>query len=195
MTSSLSPFVFLATIWIACILVMLTASAASKQAERDVDADAFNPPVAAMPWRLCDPELSHWGVWRADTGRFPPEIDGFKDSRRVAEFIREALVHWRQKSARGGSVIQRVQSVPSELGPFGSSAEGWKVCRVTFDDGSDGWFRFGAGWVEFQLSQTPSDVLLSHPISEKLVVGKAEDSVDDERRSDPDPVWDRWLDG
>jgi hypothetical protein len=190
----------LATMPFVVVLVMLAASAASARSSSDAEVEAasrgFGPEGPVTRWRLCDPQLSHWGVWRADLGRFPPEIDGFRSRRAVKEFIRKVLLDRTRTSARGNGLLQRVKAMPSELSPFGDGPKGWKVYRVFLEDGDTGWFRFGAGWVEFQLSRKPTDaVLLLGDSSREVLKGNSRRPTHPRLSSDPEPMWDRWLDG
>ncbi len=99
-------------------------------------------------------------------------------------------------SARGNGLVQRVKSMPSELSPFGDGPKGWKVFRVFLEGGDTGWFRFGAGWIEFQLSRNPTDrVLLVPDSSGGVLKGNSRRPAPPRLSSDPEPLWDRWLDG
>jgi hypothetical protein len=189
--------VVLATMPFVVSFVLIAAAAASKQSNPDSDAEAgaFGPDRPVTPWRLCDPQLSHWGVWRADLGRFPPEIDGFRNRRAVEEFIRKVLLDRTRTSARGNAPVRRIKAMPLETSPFGYVPNGWKVYRVFLEDGDSGWFRFGAGWVEFQLSRNPTDPMLRGHIPENVLKANAAGPAPLRLSIDPEPMWDRWLDG
>ena len=99
-------------------------------------------------------------------------------------------------SARGNAPVRRVKAMPSEVSPFGDGPKGWKVYRVFLEGGDTGWLRFGAGWVEFQLSRNPvGEVLLLADSSREVLNRNSERPAAQELSSDPEPMWDRWLDG
>jgi hypothetical protein len=182
--------------------------------------DEFVP--APTPWRLVDPTLSHWGVWRAELRRMPVEINRFRaNHRQVQEYIQKLLGDWSWKSARGGGVVHISRPVAPASSPFGDGPKGWKAYRVTLDDGlvrRTGWLRLGAGWAEFQLQRNAADWLISDALGEVAPPrGRGERLAHDMRkaleenvqiarratapvvRHDPlpghqHPMWDRWID-
>jgi hypothetical protein len=170
-SKGMNPFVFLAAVPISVFLVLMAARAASHRAQSRRDQVESSDTVT--PWRLCDPTFSHWGTWRADLGRLPPEIDGFTDRKRVDQFIRKLLSDWWWKSAPGGAVVAISKPVDPLCSPFSDGPKGWKVYRIRLEDErerrSTGWLRFGAGWVEFQVQPTDEERLgellaASHPL-------------------------------
>jgi hypothetical protein len=86
--------------------------------------------------------------------------------------------------------------MPAEMSPFGDSPKGWKIYRIFLEGGDTGWFRFGAGWVEFQLSRNPTDeVLLLADSSQVVLKHNSKGPAPADLSSDPEPMWDRWIDG
>ena len=179
------------------LLLMFATSAASQRAAAGAkkNEDPFLPEHPRTPWRLCDPEFSHWGLWRADLGRFPPAIDGFRHRPRVKAFIRTALADWSSRTARGGGVVRAVKEVPPVLSGFGDGPKGWKVFIVAFEHGGSGWFRFGAAGWSFNSVREPSDVVLTDFLPENAVRAKVAPAPEPESSWHPEPLWDRWLDG
>jgi hypothetical protein len=76
----------------AAFLLMLWVAFSS--AEEKADENVFPEPILRTPWRLVDPHLSHWGVWRAELGRLPDEIAECKNKRQVDVFIHKLLQDW-----------------------------------------------------------------------------------------------------
>jgi hypothetical protein len=207
------PAGFLLMLWLA-----LRASAAFKPLDN-------SPPhsPSPTPWRLIDPSLSHWGVWRADLGRLAIETAGPRaNHRQIKAYIRTLLDDWSRRSARGGRVVEISRPVTPLRSPFGEGPNGWKVYRIALDDGllrRTGWLRFGRGWVEFQLQRHPSErELLKAPpryrrssldIETRLVridreILEGEDAAEGPGVEIPvtrnpflnrdHPMWDRWID-
>jgi len=81
----LNPLVVLGLVAV-LVFLMLTAAQAIARTSRP-RRDPFDEPCHPTPWRLCDPGLSHWGVWPADLGRLPPEMAGFGDQPQVEKYI------------------------------------------------------------------------------------------------------------
>jgi len=213
----------LVVVGLAAVLVffMLTAAQAISETSR-LGRDPFDEPSRPTAWRLCDPRLSHWGVWRADLGQLPPQIAGFGDHRQVERYIHKLLEDWSQKSARGGRVVRISKPVSPKLSPFGDGPRGWKVYRIALEDSElrrTGWLRFGAGWAEFQLERnetertTFQELFADAEISLKGDVRLADLDLKslegDLERSEAiaeaaanrnpamgqdHPMWDRWLD-
>lgn len=192
--------------------VMLWVTLRFSAARKLID-NVFPVPPPRTPWRLVDPRLSHWGVWRADIGRLPVEIGTFRyDHRQVKAYIRKLLDDWSFRSARGGGVVEISRPVAPILSPFGDGPKGWRVYRITLDDGTarrTGWLRLGAGRVEFQLQPNPDERRLLEPIEDGPILGRGErrladvmqELLEEEQalRRDPfvdqhHPMWDRWID-
>ena len=159
-------------------------------------------------WRLCDPELSTHGLWRAEMDAGLTDIADTLSRQELLLLIQELLQGW---SFRSGwpyyhcRVLSATRSGPRTAGPFASVADRSQVYRVRLDVGETGWIRFGDGYVEFQLepatrTHPPAQV----PESDRLkttpwLLGKnphrAEQSHELEHElTGPHPLWDRWLD-
>jgi hypothetical protein len=165
-------------------------------------------------WRLCDPELSTGGVWRAEIESYPPGLDDFGNPKLVEPYVRSLIRDW---SFRSGwpflwcGVLRMSQARPGRTGPFSSVSEWSTVYRVTLDvdvhPRECGWLRFGDGFVEFQLEPHPTRptarVIVGERtdaiLRERPAADKAEAGVD--RELTPalaglqHPLWDRWMDG
>jgi hypothetical protein len=202
-------------------LLMLWVALRARAAFKPLDNLPLEPP-SRIPWRLVDKRLSHWGVWRADVGRLPVEVGGYGGDRQAKAYIYKLLDDWSFRSARGGRVVRISGPVAPALSAFGDGPKGWKVYRVTLDDGElrrTGWLRFGTGWVEFQLSRhsaeptTPLELGYGSPFRLKSEPGPddilrqilEEDTTDSEPVAEPagprnpflsqhHPMWDRWID-
>ncbi len=183
--------------------------------------EVFPAPPVRTPWRLVDPRLSHWGVWRAELGRLPVGVAGFRDDRQVKAYIHKLLDDWSFRSARGGYPVKISRPVSPWLSPFGDGPKGWKVYRVTLEDEvmrRTGWLRLGAGWAEFQLQPDPTERRLLELLDDDPLALKGEprladvmrEILDEDKaasqpvaepapRRDPylgqhHPMWDRWID-
>jgi len=216
----LNPLVVLGLSAVLVFLILTAARAISGTSQPR--RDPFGEPSHPTPWRLCDPGLSHWGVWRADLGQLPLEIAAFGDQSQVETYIHKLLDDWSFRSARGGRVVRISKPVSPKVSPFGDGPRGWKVYRITLEDSVQrrtGWLRFGAGWMEFQLQRNEAerttifelfpDVQLSLESKRRLadlnLKGLEEPRVQSEPIAEPaairnpfltehHPMWDRWLD-
>ena len=161
------------------------------------------PPVAGsdppVPWRLCDPQLSHWGVWRAELEQLPEAIEGFRNRKQVKQFIRTIMSDWSTRSARGGWVVRISKPVPPTKSPFEDGLNALEMYRITLEDHlehrSTGWLRFGEGWVEFQLCKSPNEFVFFPDAHETPEKPERANSLTLRSLSDWDPLWDPWLDG
>jgi hypothetical protein len=174
-----------------------------------------------IPWRLLDRSSFHWEVWRADLGRLPPEVEGFRNHREVKAYIRKLVRDWSQKSARSGRVVRISRPISPALSPFQDGFLRGKLYRVTLDDGyqrQTGCMRIGANWVEFHIEPSESERATGLAFSSSAHVWsightRVTDSIRRvfQRRPDPSdpiaestvipdpasahhPMWDRWLD-
>jgi hypothetical protein len=181
------------------------------------DARQDDPLLQTYPrttWRLCDPELSTGGVWRAEIESHPPGLDDFGNPNLVEPYGRSLIRDW---SFRSGwpflwcGVLRMSQARPGRTGPFSSVSEWWTVYRVTLDvdvhPRENGWLRFGDGFVEFQLEPHPTRPMARVIVGERTdaifwerpAADKTEAGVD--RELTPalaglkHPLWDRWMDG
>jgi hypothetical protein len=188
------PVYFLVTVPVIAVWLILIASVVSQRAKPRVTR--IEPPT---PWRLCDPQFSHWGVWRAELGRFPAAIDGFRKRKEVERSIRMLLFDWNGKSARGVAVVRISKADSPAMSPIGDDPKGCMVYQITlvddFERRTTGWMRFGDGCVEFQLCRAPGDVVAAQLLSHTPAKRHAVSSLPDGPLSDLDPLWDRWLDG
>jgi hypothetical protein len=146
-------------------------------------------------WRLCDPELSTRGLWRAEVNADLPDIAEPNHRQMLLHLVQELVGDW---SFRSGwpyyhcRVLSATPSVPRRAGPFSSVADSSRVYRIRLDVGETGWIHFGDGYVEFQLepragTQRLSGVPNLHRRPERpsrLELLLAENH----------PLWDRWLD-
>ena len=105
-------------------------------------------------WRLCDPQLSTHGLWRAETETGLTEVADTVGRQELLLFIQELLRDW---SFRSGwpyyhcRVLSATRSGQRTAGPFSSVADSSWVYRIRLDVGESGWVHFGDGYVEFQL--------------------------------------------
>src|SRR5271168_4440108 len=72
--SGIHPLVIVGSIVIVSFFALLAAEVLSSSDDRGDDPLA--QPFRQSTWRLCDPQLSTWGVWRAEIESYPPGIDG-----------------------------------------------------------------------------------------------------------------------
>lgn len=56
--------------------------------------DRFTRSAPAVSWRLLDPVLSTFGLWRAEVAAHPSEIDGFRNRKMVNEYVRRLVRDW-----------------------------------------------------------------------------------------------------
>jgi hypothetical protein len=211
----LFPFVTLLFFWVATLenaainiaipaillllvsLVECVALPAFKTA--GVSPDLQSETGGVTPWRLCDPGFSHWGVWRADLGRIPPEVENFRDRALVKEYIQKLLDDWTRRSPGGGRAIRIFGELTRSRGPFDDDPSGCKVYQITLegDDGArrTGWLRLGPGWVEFQLARNRRGHDWGREISYRSeTIGSATAALRP-ASVQLDPMWDRWVDG
>jgi hypothetical protein len=214
------PYAIAMSVPAGCLLLVWLALRASAALE-PVD-DAFPQPTPKTPWRLVDPEFSHWGVWRADLGRLPAEVAEFRNGRRVKAYIHELLRDWSFRSARGGEVVRISRGVSRALNSLGDCPAGRNAYTITLDDGDlrrTGLLRFGPACVEFQLERNAAEPtahleLFGDPqlpqkgeptrvdvIREILESDVAESeraagptALQDPFLSHHHPMWDRWID-
>ncbi len=155
--------------------------------------------VGTTPWRLCDPALSHWGLWRADLGPLPPEVEGFRNRAVVKKYIQKLLDDWALRSARGGRAIRIFGELTRSRGPFEDDSPGSKVYRITLKDDDKtrrtGWLRLGTGWVEFQVERSRREPGWYREITYQTESAGPPLTADRRVSSPLDPMWDRWLDG
>lgn len=165
-------------------------------------------------WRLCDPELSTAGVWRAETEFYPPGLEDFGNANLVEPYVRSLIRDWSFRSGwpyLGRQVLRISRARPGKEGPFSSVSEWETVYRVTLDVevgySKCGWLRFGDGFAEFQLEPHSTRPTTRVIVGERTEVNfregpaaeKAEARVD--RELTPclaglkHPLWDRWMDG
>jgi len=159
-------------------------------------------------WRLCDPELSTHGLWRAEWDGGLPDITDPGNRRMHWKLIQELVRDW---SFRSGwpyyqcRVLSATQSGPRTAGPFSSVAESSLVYRVRLDVGETGWIRFGDGYVEFQLelssrTRLPARAPQVHRLNTTPWALRAGTNRAERRHgfeplpSSRHPLWDRWLD-
>ncbi len=115
----------------------------------------LDDPQGPTPWRLVDPDLSHWGVWRAELGSRAIEVQGRGDRKLVKRFIQKIMDDWSRRSSRGGRVI-RIFGELSRLGElFDDDLRSFKIYRLTLQDHlgvrRSGYFWLGEDWAEFLL--------------------------------------------
>jgi hypothetical protein len=136
----------LVTLPVIAIFTLLLGSAVSNRVSPPLTR--FDPPT---PWRLADAELSRWCVWRADLGRFPPEIEGPGRPKHIESFICRLLYDWPGRSFTRGSIVRISGAISPAKSPFGDGPDAWKVYRITLEDDfkrpATGWLRLGEGWV------------------------------------------------
>jgi hypothetical protein len=160
-------------------------------------------------WRLCDPELSTHGLWRAELVAGWPEITDPGDHQMLLPLIQELVHDWGFRSGwpyYQSRVLSATWSGPRTAGPFSSVADSSRVYRIRLDVGETGWIHFGDGYVEFQLelpTRTQPFLRVSplHRLAiERLTLREASHPLERPRELEPlpagrHPLWDRWLDG
>jgi hypothetical protein len=163
-------------------------------------------------WRLCDPELSTHGLWRAETIAGLPGIADPRNHQVFLSLIQALVRDW---SFRSGwpyyqcRVLSATQSGPRTAGPFASVVDSSRVYRITLGLGDRreiGWIHFGAGCVEFQLeppsrTRLPAGAPQFHRLNTtpwllRDGANRAERPPEFEPAlTGRHPLWDRWLDG
>jgi hypothetical protein len=196
------PFIVLASIPVLAFAILSIGQALSKTIEPEEEV-AFRPSWSTIPWRLHDPMLSTFGLWRAEVRSHPLGLDEFEDRKQVGRYAASLLRDW---SLRAGypfyhSRVLRVSKAdPKEGSPFGTRPESGTVFRVILDAGTwryPGWIRFGDRFVEFQLER---DVRQSAIPAESCEPEASQKAKAPEFglavvRPEMQPLWDRWLDG
>jgi hypothetical protein len=185
------------------------------------------PPPQSYPqteWKLIDPQLSTWGIWRADL-RVPPHVDKRSgDNRPSEEYVRRLIRDW---SLRGGYPFQglcadghslRIDRVdPTRVGLEPSGSDGQAIyCRITWEVVEwgepgrrwrwSGWLRLGQDYAEFRL-ETDGQGRTAPSMSDDEDATIAQDSLKSDRAevagdsgpaqlfSGQHPLWDQSLDG
>jgi hypothetical protein len=209
--TDIHPLVILGSIPIMSFLALLAAGALSSSNAREDD-----PLLQTYPrttWRLCDPELSTGGVWRAEIESYPLGMDDLGNPDLVEPYVHSLVRDWSFRSGwpfLGSRVLRMSQASPGKTGPFSSVSEWWTVYRVTLDLDVDpretGWLCFGDGFAEFQLEPHPSrpttrlivDARTELNFWEKPAAAKAESGDDQELTPSlaglDHPLWDKWID-
>ena len=159
-------------------------------------------------WRLCDPELSTHGLWRAEVNAGLPTIGDFDDCRILLPLVQELVGDW---SFRSGwpyyqrRVLSITRASQRTAGPFSSMADSSGVYRVRLDIGETAWIHFGDGYVELQL-EPPHRTRSTRQAPEFHDMKTTSWSpVHDADRAEaarelepvmpgPHPLWDRWID-
>jgi len=206
--SGIHPLVIFGSIPIVSVFALLAASALSSPHAQADDPLADHYPRTT--WRLTDPQLWKWGVWRAEIKSVPPGIDGFGDHRLVEEYVRGLISDWSFRSGYFGCRVLRVFPVsPRTTCPLPFVPEWRKVYRVTLGVGEvleHGWMCFGDGFAEFQLEANArmSAIPLMANVQTQVISGKSPEAENAEPKEDrertptlagPHPLWDRWFDG
>jgi hypothetical protein len=192
------PLVILAAALLPVVLYLILSLAERFDAAPEpAEDDPLTGSAAMADWRLCDPMLSTFGVWRAEVVRYPADIADFQNARLVHEYVRQLVRLWSIRSA-WPCEVERVCRENLRNPP---SIYHWRVYRVILVDQWDkirrGRFRFGVGYVEFQVETVRPEEL---PSNERVVIEESKQLVTAElfnAHTQPtvDPLWDRWLDG
>jgi hypothetical protein len=177
------------------------------------DKDTLTPEgYPRTTWRLCDPQLSTWGVWRTEIARDLPGIDGTGDFRVIRESIRGLIRDWSFRSGwpyLGCRVLHVARTDPRTAGPFSFVPELSKVYQITLGVGQGrerGWIRFGDGFVEIQLEPpawSQGAILIADSQGSVIAPGPFDVHADESEEPHESmavvagihPLWDRWLDG
>jgi hypothetical protein len=206
------PLVILGSISLLLVFALFAAGLLSSSDAREDD-----PLLQTYPrttWRLCDPELSTGGVWRAEIESYPLGTDDLGNPELVEPYVHSLVRDWSFRSGwpfLWSRVLRISQASPGKTGPFSSVSEWWTVYRVTLDVDVDprecGWLHFGNGFAEFQLEPHPTRPTTRLIVGartevnfwEKPAAEKAESGVEQELTPSvtalQNPLWDRWLDG
>ncbi len=192
-----SVLAFLATAAVTFLIVWSAHPVASPKVQ--VPTHFWSDPHFTTPWRLCDPTLSHWGLWRADLPRLPDDLESAHGRPLVKKYIQKLMDDWSRRSARGGSAIRIFGELSRTRGPFGGDRPGGKVYLITLLDASEvrrtGWLRLGPDWVEFQLVPDRRERNLHRGVFYETEMSSSAIPALPARSFQFDPMWDRWLDG
>lgn len=206
----IQPLAILASVPIVALIVLMAASALSAP---DAQGDELLPQLEPKTtWRLRDPQLSDWGVWRAEIVSYPHGVEGFGDDKLVGKYVCSLIRDWSIRSGwpyLGCRVRQVSRAAPGVTGTFPIVSESEALYSVTLDIHEvlkRAWLRFGDGFAEFQLEPDPirrsippdahrrKRVILrlarELPESKPLAVRGQPPGL-----AGPHPLWDRWLDG
>jgi hypothetical protein len=187
----------LAAVPVITFLLLSVALATFKGADLPADLQFEN--LGVTPWRLCDPGFSHWGIWRADLGRLPPEVENFRDRTIVKQYIQKLLDDWTRRSPWGGRTIRIFGEITRSRGPFEDDPPGCKLYQITLQDEDEerrtGWLRLGPGWVEFQLVRIGPDPGWNREVSHRAETAGIAGAALRPASFKHDPMFDRWLDG
>jgi hypothetical protein len=159
----------------------------------------LDDPQGPTSWRLVDPDLSHWGVWRAELRKRGPEVQRRGDRKLVKKFIRTIMEDWSRRSSRGGHVI-RIFGELSRLGElFDEDLRSYKVYHLTLRDHfgvrRSGYFWLGEDWAEFQLVPNRGDRDWREMHVRSIDPVRLARAIQVRPSPAADPMWDRWLDG
>jgi hypothetical protein len=199
MGNNIHPIAVMATIPVVAYLILRTARAFDASGESGRE-DPFTPFAGTVNWKLRDPMLSTFGVWRADVKCHPTDIDGFDNRKMVNDYIRCLVHHWSIRSAWPCKVL-RLAPAKERMSQTSGAGSRAKAYQITLADQWDGIRRgklcLGDGFAEFQVEAfRPQEFPAEEPVD-----------VDDPKRfatrefshasSDTmtDSLWDRWLDG
>jgi hypothetical protein len=163
-------------------------------------------------WRLCDPQLSTWGVWRTEIEYDPSVIDGTGDFRVIRESIHGLIRDWSFRSGwpyLGCRVLHVARTDARTAGPFSFAPELSNVYQITLGVGQGrerGWIRFGDGFVELQMERPAWShaARLMADSHQSVIAPEPFDVHADESEeayesatvlAGSHPLWDRWIDG
>jgi hypothetical protein len=148
------------------------------------------------PWKLCDPELRNYGVWRADFEPGSLDVAGLDDPTCVPQDIERLITDWSHRIGYPYHHCRVLGVAPAD------------AFWVTLDLGAGepgqrphhefGWLRIGVGLAEFRLDPLPQPQ--AHALVRAIRDFKAGGIASSPRRAleiaqaRNEPMWDRWID-
>ena len=91
-------------------------------------------------WRLCDPELSTGGVWRAETESYPPGLDDLGNPNLVEPYVQSLIRDWSFRSGwpyLGRQVLRISRASPGKEGPSHPYRSGRRSIALLWTSKSD----------------------------------------------------------